>query len=128
FGLSATASLTTAAAPTKAPFTVAGTFVEGCSCSAPCPCQLTGVAHGCNGVGAMTLTSGKYRGVRLAGARIAYAAVPGEWVRLYVDARTPRQQEAATAFARAVYTSFGKIEAVKPAHIAIAGQHGKYTV
>jgi len=66
--------------------------------------------------------------VALNGVKIAYATVPGEWVRLYVDVRDPQQQEAATAFARAVYGTFGPIEAVKPAHIQLAGQGGKYTV
>ena len=42
------------AAGAKSAYSAAGTFVEGCSCNAPCPCQLTGVAHGCTGVGAMT--------------------------------------------------------------------------
>src|SRR5205807_6337661 len=44
----------------KLPFSVSGTFVEGCSCSGPCPCELTGVAHGCNGVGGVAVTSGTY--------------------------------------------------------------------
>src|SRR4051794_6944000 len=92
-GINLAAGLPPASAEAKSPFTVAGTYVEGCSCSAPCPCQLTGVAHGCNGVGAITLTSGSYRGVALNGVKIAYATVPGEWVRLYVDVRDPQQQE-----------------------------------
>jgi hypothetical protein len=112
----------------KLPFTAAGTFVEGCSCNAPCGCELTGVEKGCNGVGAMTLTSGTYNGVSLAGAKIAYATGPGEWVRLYVDAANPRQRDAAKAFARAVYSAFGPIEAVKDAKISIAGKGGTYTM
>jgi hypothetical protein len=115
-------------AASKKPYSAAGTFVEGCSCSAPCPCQLTGVKHGCEGVGAMTLTSGSYMGVDLTGAKIAYAAVPGTWVRLYVSTPKPSQRKAAEAFARAVYTPFGAIEAVKIAPIAISGQNGRYTV
>jgi hypothetical protein len=107
-------------------FSAMGTFVEGCSCSAPCPCELTGVTHGCTGVGAMSLTGGSYEGRSLAGAKIVYATTPGEWVRLYVDAATPQQRAAAEAFGRAVYSAFGKIESVKPAHIAVTGGAGSY--
>jgi hypothetical protein len=116
------------AAAQKQPFTATGTFVEGCSCSAPCPCELVGVAHGCLGGGAMALTGGSYQGKSLSGAKIAYAAQPGEWVRLYVDAPNPQQRAAAEAFGRAVYSAFGKIEAVKPAHIQLTGSGGHYTV
>jgi len=76
----------------------------------------------------MTLTSGSYMGVDLAGAKIAYAAGVADWVRLYVDVRNPRQREAAQAFAKAVYGAFGKIEAVKDAQIEISGKDGRYTV
>jgi len=110
----------------KLAFNVKGTFVEGCSCHAPCACQLTGLEMGCLGVGVMNLTSGSYAGASLAGAKIAYAAAPGEWVRLYIDAKTPGQRKAAEAFGRAVYNAFGPIEAVKNAKIGLAGSNGKY--
>jgi hypothetical protein len=112
----------------KQSYSVSGIFVEGCSCSAPCPCELMGVAHGCDGVGAMTLSSGSYMGTSLAGAKIAYATTPGEWVRLYVDTANPAQQAAVTAFAKAVYAPFGPIESVKPAKIDLAGDAGHYTL
>jgi hypothetical protein len=66
--------------------------------------------------------------VDLRGTKIVYATTPGEWVRLYVDVPNPSQREAAEAFGRAVYSPFGKIEAVKPAHIDLSGDAGKYTV
>jgi hypothetical protein len=117
-----------AQAQEKQAYNVSGTFVEGCSCSAPCACQLTGLMHGCQGVGAMMLSSGSYKGVDLKGAKIVYAAAPGDWVRLYVDVPNPSQREAAEAFGRAVYTAFGKVEAVKPAKIDFSGDAGKYTI
>jgi hypothetical protein len=126
-GVCATSSLTPASAQTKSSYSVAGTYVEGCSCGGPCPCQLTGVANGCTGLGVLVLTSGKYKGVDLSGVKIAYATTPGDWVRLYVDAREP-QQQAASDFGKAVYSAFGKVEAVKPAQIQVSGQGGKYTV
>jgi hypothetical protein len=112
----------------KQAYTASGVFVEGCSCSAPCPCELVDVKKGCEGVGAMTLTSGSYMGTDLAGTKIAYATGPGEWVRLYVDPKNPSQAKAAEAFAKAVYSAFGPIEAVKQAPIAISGKGGRYTL
>src|SRR5438874_1211169 len=90
----------------KQSFTAAGTFVEGCSCSAPCPCELTTVTHGCQGVGALMFSSASYQGVALSGTKIAYATGPGTWVRLYIDAPNATQHDAAVAFAKAVYSAF----------------------
>src|SRR5690349_19446190 len=81
----------------KKPYQAAGTFVEGCSCSAPCPCELVGLKMGCEGVGFLALTGGKYDNIDLTGAKIAYAAAPGTWVRLYVDAKDAKQKAAAKA-------------------------------
>lgn len=117
-----------ASAAVKEDYSVAGEYVEGCSCTGVCPCELTGVKMGCTGVGAMKLNSGSYMGVELKGAKIAYATVPGSWVRVYVDAATPEQRRAAKAFGKAVYTAFGKVEAVKDARIAMAGTGGRYRV
>lgn len=108
-------------------FTVAGTFVETCTCNAPCGCEMIGLEMGCEGVGAMQFTSGSYHGVDLSGAKIVYAVEPGKWVRLYVDA-SPSQQATAEEFARAVYTSWGKIESVKKARVEIGGSAGAYSV
>lgn len=116
------------AAEEKHPFTVAGTFVEGCSCELLCPCGTVRMMHGCQGVGAMSLSSGMYKGVSLAGAKFAYATAPGGWVRLYVDAKDPKQQEAVSAFAKAAFSAFGKIEEVKSAKIELTGSGGKYTL
>src|SRR5437879_2217896 len=99
----------------KQAYSVAGEYVEGCSCEAVCPCELTGLKMGCLGVGAMKLSSGTYKGVDLTGAKIAYATMPGKWVRLYVDAKSPEQSKAAKAFGTAVYTAFGKVEQAKDA-------------
>ncbi|MDP1589608.1 MAG: DUF1326 domain-containing protein [Prosthecobacter sp.] len=121
-------SLPTVDAKGKTPFSVAGLFVEGCSCSLPCPCELTALEKGCNGVGAMSLTAGEFNGVKLAGAKIAYAGVPGEWVNLYAEAPTPELRDAALAFAKAYYSAWGKIEVAREANISIKGGEGKYTV
>jgi len=67
-------------------------------------------------------------GTNLAGAKMAYATVPGDWVLVYVDAANPAQQEATSAFAKAVFGPFGKIEAVKPAKIDLSGTEGHYTL
>ena len=113
---------------TKLPFKVAGTYVEGCSCHAPCPCEMVGLNMSCEGVGAMSLSSGRYKGTSLAGAKIAYATAPGEWVQLYVDARNARQKKAAAAFATALFKSWGNVEKVEYAPINFSGGGGWYKV
>jgi len=112
----------------KQPYNVTGTYVEGCSCPAPCPCEMTGVNMSCHGVGAMSLSSGKFQGTSLAGAKVAYAVQPGNWVRLYVDARNPQQKQAATAFAKSIFKAWGKVEGVEYAPISFAGSGGAYKV
>lgn len=124
--LSAVQGMTFALAVEKHEFRVAGTFLEGCSCTISCPCAMPGgLKHGCQAVGAVTVTSGAYQGVDLAGAKIVYATSPGSWVRLYIDAPA---EEAATAFARAAFSALGKIEAVKNAKIDLSGRGGTYTL
>jgi len=106
-----------------------GVFVEGCSCNAPCACELTGdVEMGCQGVGALELNGGSYMGADLKGAKIAYAGVPGQWVRTYVDAKSDKQREAAMEFAKGYFKDWGTMEASKAAKIDIMGKDGKYTV
>ncbi|MBI4558798.1 MAG: DUF1326 domain-containing protein [Candidatus Hydrogenedentes bacterium] len=130
--LIAAAALIAAALPAQAAekksFRVAGTFVEGCSCTAPCPCELVGLEHGCQGVGGFAFTSGSYDGVKLAGLKLAHAGAPGDWIRLYIDARNPRQRKAGEEFARAAFSAFGKIDAVRDARISISNQANKYTL
>jgi hypothetical protein len=112
----------------KAPYTVAGLFVDSCSCKAPCACEIIGLAHGCEGVGALLLDSGSFDKADLSGVKIAYATVPGKWVRLYVEVKMPEQLAAAEAFGRAAFAAFGKIESVRPASVAVSGKGGSYTL
>ncbi len=112
----------------KLEYRAVGTFMEGCSCSVACPCALTGsFQHGCQGVTALVLTAGNYKGVNLAGAKMAWAGLVGQWSHIYVDASDP-QREAATAFAKAMFALLGKIEAVKNASINLSGKGGRYTL
>ena len=127
-GVLPTSGMGAARAAEKQDYTISGEYVEGCSCMGICPCELTGVKMGCLGVGAMKLNSGSYMGVDLSGAKIAYATMPGSWVRIYVDANSPEQSRAAKAFAKAVYTAFGKVEAAKDAKIAMTCSGGRYQV
>ncbi|HUJ10238.1 MAG TPA: DUF1326 domain-containing protein [Verrucomicrobiae bacterium] len=107
-------------------FDVKGMYVEGCSCSRPCTCELTGVEPMCQGVNAFALTSGRYQGVDLSGVKVAFATAPAKWVRLYVDVKDPKQRDAAVAFAKAYTSSFGKVEKVQDAKVQIDGKGGKY--
>lgn len=113
---------------TKHPFNIAGTFLDSCSCELLCPCVTGREMHMCQGVGGMAITSGKYMDVDLAGAKFAYATALGGWLRLYVDAKDAKQQEALTAFTKAAFGAFGKIEEVKKAKIELTGAAGKYTL
>jgi hypothetical protein len=108
---------------------VNGTFVEGCSCSPPCTCELLEqVEMGCQGVGTISISSGSYNGVDLSGVKIVYATTPGKWVRLYVDSKNDKQRESATEFAKAYYKDFGPMESVSAASIELTGDNGKYSV
>lgn len=114
-------------AQAKEPFSVDGTFVETCSCMPPCSCELTALESGCEGVGVWQFNGGTYKGQSLKGVKMFYAVEPASWVRLYIDA--PKAQfKNVEAFARKVYAGYGKIEAVKPAKIAIAGSNGRFNV
>jgi hypothetical protein len=109
-------------------FRVEGTYVEACTCMPPCGCEIVGLEKGCEGVGATEIKSGSFGGVSLSGCKTAYATVPGEWVRIYIDAKSPAQRKAAEGYSRGVLSAFGKIESVSDAKISFSGSNGKYTV
>jgi hypothetical protein len=114
------------AAATK-PFKVEGLYLEACGCDLPCPCELIGLKHGCEGVGAVRLRGdSSYNGVSLAGCRIAYATVPTKWVRLYIDAKGEAQLAAAMEFAKAAFAKFGAIEEARAAKVEMGQKDGKY--
>ena len=117
-----------APAGAKADFAVEGMFVDCCSCSPPCPCEVTEVAMGCVGVGAHQIRSGTYAGDDLSGATIAHAKAVGEWVNLYIDAKDEKQRATAEKFGRAAFAAFGPIKEVKAAKIEVSGADGKYIV
>jgi hypothetical protein len=121
-------SLASSGAYAGGKWSVSGTFVEGCSCMGVCPCELTGLKDGCDGVGALMVTSGNYQGVDLSGSKIVYASTPGQWVRLYVETKDSKQNHAARDFASSYFSGFGKVEDVKDAKIDISGKDGKYMV
>ena len=110
------------------PFEIDGMYVEGCSCKAPCPCELTGVEMGCQGVGAFHFDKASYDGASIDWMSFAYAVEPGAWVRLFIDVKDPKQKEAAVAFAKAALRPFGPVEDVADAKVEITGADGKYTV
>ncbi len=111
----------------KLEYSAMGTWLEGCTCSVPCTCAMSGLKHGCQGVGAIALTSGTYNGVDLGGAKVAFGGLAGNRIYVYVDA-SESQREAATAFAKAIFSPLGKIEAAKNASIDLSGKGGKYTL
>jgi len=110
----------------KKPFTVRGEFIDSCSCAIGCSCPMNVLEPGCNGVGVIVVKSGKFDGGDFSGARVAYAVSPGKWVRGYVDAPDAAKAKAASAFAAGALAVFGKVEFIRPAHIAVSGSNGSY--
>ncbi|MGQ3684631.1 MAG: DUF1326 domain-containing protein [Candidatus Loosdrechtia sp.] len=109
-------------------YSVKGTFVEGCSCDIPCPCELISFKTGCQTIGALSLSGGSCCDIDLTGVKIAYATQPGEWVTLYVDAKDDKQKQAAIKFAKGLFGHYGKIEKAGSATIEFSGKDGNYTV
>ena len=103
-------------------------YVEGCSCAAPCPCEITGLSMGCQGVGGFAISHGTFEGADVSGVKFAYATTPGCWVICYVDAPTKAKRTAGAALAKTAFGGWGKMGDVKTAAIALAGSHGKYTL
>jgi hypothetical protein len=109
------------------PFKVEGMYLEGCACDMPCPCELTGLKSGCEGVGAVRLRGdSSYNGVSLSGCKIAFALVPTKWVRLYIDAKSEAQAAAAREFVKAAFKKIGTIEEVRNAKVELGQKEGKY--
>ena len=112
----------------KLDFHTSSLFVEGCSCSIPCTCEMGQMRHGCQGVGAVVITSGSFNGTDLAGTRIAYATMPGSWIRLYLQSKSDVQGKALTEFAKRAFADFGKVESVKSAVVEVTGKDGNYSL
>ncbi len=113
----------------KHTFKLSGTYVETCACSPPCSCELTGdLEPGCIGAGALAISAGSFDGADLSGVRVAFATLPGNWVRLYVDAPSSIKRSTAQSFVKSVFAVWGEIEAVKDAKIEATGADGFYSV
>jgi len=107
-------------------YSVAGTFLDACSCNVPCPCEFSGsFKEGCHNIGVLVLTAGTYKGADLAGAKMVEAGLAGSWTHIFVDA-TEAQKEAAFALAKTAFSVYGKIESVKSASIDFSGKDGQY--
>jgi hypothetical protein len=110
----------------KLEYSVVGTFLDACACNVPCPCAFSGrFKEGCNNIGVLVLTSGTYKGVDLAEAKMVEAGLAGSWTHVFVDA-TEAQREAAIALAKTAFSAYGKIESVKSASIDLSGKDGRY--
>jgi hypothetical protein len=123
-----TAPAATQPVATTDTYSIHGVFVDGSSCEAPCPYELTGLPHNCQTIGAMLISSGAYQNRDLSGARIAYAAVPGQWIKIYVDGRDREQKDSAAAFARDVLKNYGPVRGVADAKIELMGKGGDFMV
>jgi hypothetical protein len=123
--------LIAAAEPAAKSYQLTGQWIESCTCSVPCGCVMTGnVPKACEGVLVLSVRSGRYGDVNLAGAKVAVPHQPGGWAIVYFDpATTSAQREALTAIMEPQAKAFGlKIEAVKTAPITVSGENGRFTV
>jgi len=127
-GLAVALSSLAVQAGEKGEFHTAGLFLDACSCSIPCACDMGSLMHGCHGIGAMTITSGAYKGTDLSGAKLAYATAPGDWIRFYLEPANPQQEAALEEFAKAAFSEYGKVESVKKAGVQVSGKDGHYTL
>lgn len=109
------------------PFEMHGTYVEGCGCNIPCACVFSGMAHGCQLVGVAIISSGTYSDADLSGAKIVFV-VGGKWVRIFVQSKDSAQARAAGALGRALFSAYGKVEAIQNARIGLSGNNGNYTL
>lgn len=109
-----------------AEYKVTGIAFDGCACHVPCPCAFAGsFKEGCNNIEGIAVKSGMYKGADLSGVKLVQAGLAGNWARIYIDS-SDMQREAATAFAKAVFAPYGKVESIKKARIDVAGQAGNY--
>lgn len=108
-----------------AQLTYEGSYVEGCSCAPPCPCELTGVRMGCEGVGGFHFLKGTFGGKDISGVRMAYAVAPGDWITCYVDAPDATRRAAAVTLCRTAFKDWGKMGPVKSAKITIEVTRGR---
>jgi hypothetical protein len=108
-------------------FKLEGTFVEGCSCKGVCMGAIDGKDPGCEALAVVDLTGGSYQGVDLSGVKVVVVWPKDKRTRVFIEAPNPRQHEAAAAFGKAYAGEFGKVDAVKDAHIELTGKDGKFT-
>jgi hypothetical protein len=108
------------------PFELHGIYLEGCSCDLVCACDLKGaMVKGCQVMGAMIISSGIYGDFNLSGVKIAFA-IGDKWVRIYVQSKDATQTEMAGALGRALFGTYGKVEAIRKAEIDLSGSNGNY--
>ena len=109
-------------------FSIAGHYAEACSCSTPCPCELTGPIMNCKGVGAYQFDSGRYGGEDFSGCRMAYSLYIGKSVQVYIDAPDAAKRATLEKFARVALAGFGPVTAVHDAKVELLGQDGAHTI
>lgn len=119
---------TPAPKPEQKDFNIEGFYAEACSCSAPCPCEMTGPNMMCKGVGAYQFDKGKYGSDDFSGCRMAYSLYLGKAVQLYIDAPDATKRAAMEKFGRVALAGFGPITAVHESKVELSGKDGTYTI
>ncbi len=116
------ATLATSGSYSHPSFTFHGSYVEACSCSAPCLCELTGPEHGCQGVGAFNIEHATLGSGHVHNVKAAYALGAGSWVVIYIDSPAS-EMKTTEKFMRNALAGFGPVVAVKKAKISMV-EHG----
>ena len=110
------------------PFHFQGTYAEGCACPVACSCDLNGaMAKGCNVIGVMMISKGKYGAGDLSGCNVSYIASNG-WVKLYYQVAKKSQVGTLKDWTNAYFSGFGKVQSFEPGKIAFKNAGGSYTL
>jgi hypothetical protein len=98
--------------PTRAqtpPWQLSATVAESCSCTISCPCNFGGTPNRmpCEGNRMISIDSGRYGDVDLAGVQFLVTFNMGTWSKIYVsDKVTPRQEQAVEALLPLAFAGF----------------------
>ena len=100
--------------PTRAQapaWTLSATVAESCSCTISCPCNFGGTPNRmpCEGNRMISIDSGRYDDVDLAGVQFLVTFTMSTWSKIYVsDKVTPQQEKAVEALLPLAFAGFHK--------------------
>jgi len=114
FGALLSLVLLTLTVPTRAqtpPWNLSATVAESCSCTISCPCNFGGSPNRnpCEGNRMISINTGRYGDVDLAGVQFLVTFTMGTWSKIYVsDKVSPAQEKAVEALLPIAFAGFHK--------------------